>query len=87
VAIGDLLEKGYVRRLKSTWLSNLRPVVNPDGSIGVITNLVALNKLVALDNYPLPHIDRLIFSLNEMKYLFFKIRSQELIFPDRVGGK
>lgn len=51
IAIEKLLKKGYIKKSESTWVNNLRPVLKPDGSIRVTTNLIALNKLVELDKY------------------------------------
>lgn len=84
-AIGELLKKNFIRNSDSTWLNNIRPVVKPDGSIRVTTNLIALNNLVELDRYSLPHIDRILYNLRgaewfskiDLKNGFFQIPLRE----------
>ncbi|WUR04790.1 integrase catalytic domain-containing protein [Vairimorpha necatrix] len=66
--IEKLLMKKYIQKSRSTWLNNLRPVMKPDGSVRVTTNLIALNKLVDLDKYSLPSIERILHNLKDQKY-------------------
>ncbi|WUR04560.1 endonuclease [Vairimorpha necatrix] len=85
-SIKELLRKNYIRKSKSTWLNNLRPVIKPDGSIRVTTNLVSLNKLVELDNYSLPHIDKLLYGLRGKKY-FSKLDLKDAFFCIELAEK
>jgi hypothetical protein len=46
-----LLQKGYIRESKSTWLKNVRHVTKLDGSVRLTTNLIKLNQIVEQDSY------------------------------------
>lgn len=83
IAINELIDKGYIRRSKSTWLNNIRPVVKPDGSIRVTTNLVNLNKLVELDRCSLPNIDHILYGLCDMAW-FSKIGISLYVYVDNI---
>lgn len=81
-AINELISKKYIRQSSSTRLNNIRPVVKPDESIRVTTNLVAFNKLVKLDRYSLPNIYKMLYNLRDdsefskidLKNCFIQIR-------------
>ena len=82
--VGRLVKKQYIRPSKSAWLNNVRPVVKPDGSIRLTTNLIRLNKLVVLDKYSLPNIDEIIYKLKNQKY-YSKIDLKEGFFQIKIN--
>ncbi|KAF9745490.1 Retrovirus-related Pol polyprotein from transposon opus, partial [Nosema granulosis] len=85
-ALEELLSKNYVRKSESTWLSNIRPVIKPNGKIRITTNLVALNKLVDLDRYSLPSIEQMLYDLRGMKY-FSKLDLKDGFFQIPLAEK
>lgn len=80
-----LEDAGIIRKSRSVWRSPIRPVENPDGSIRICTNLIALNEIVESESYPTPIMSDLIekvqgsniFSLIDLKDGYFQIEIQE----------
>lgn len=48
-AIKELIKKEYIRESRSEWTNPVRPVVKPNGTIGLCMNMMALNELVKYD--------------------------------------
>ncbi|KAF9746905.1 Transposon Tf2-11 polyprotein, partial [Nosema granulosis] len=70
--VNRLLNKGYIRESKSSWLNNVRPVDKKDGSVRLTTNLMRLSDIVESDLYSSPAIDDLIYGLRDKRW-FSKI--------------
>jgi hypothetical protein len=58
--IRRLLEKGYIRESRSSWLNYVKPVDKPEGGVRLTTNLVKLNNLVELNSYSLPRMEEIL---------------------------
>lgn len=81
IAIKEILEKGYIKESKSSWVNNIRPVEKKDGTVRIINNFIALNKLVELDGYSLPNMDMLLYSLRGAAW-FTKLDLKDGGFPN-----
>ncbi|KAI5153777.1 hypothetical protein ENBRE01_3245, partial [Enteropsectra breve] len=72
---------GIIRKSTSNWRSPVRPVIKPDGSVRICTNLIALNDLVVKEEYPTPIMSDLVekvqgsqyFTLIDLKDGYFQI--------------
>ena len=71
-AIDSQLEAGIIRPSYSAWASALHVVHKPDFSIRITVDYKPLNKVILVDQYPLPSISTLYAKLGLMKY-FSKI--------------
>ena len=67
--IEELLSLGIIEPSKSMWASPVVLVDKPDGSIRICINYKALNSHTTQDNYPLPHIDRILQEASHSKYI------------------
>lgn len=53
---------GFIERIDySPWLSSIVPNMKPNGEIRCCTNFRGLNKAFPKNNFPLPHIDMIIY--------------------------
>jgi len=59
-AVKKLLDAGFVRPSQSPWSSPVIPVPKPDGSIHLVVDYRAINRLTPTDRYPLPRLDDLL---------------------------
>jgi len=66
--IQGLLEAGYIEPSASDWCNPLRPVLKPDGSVRLTSNMQFLNNIVEDNNYTVPHIEKIIERTQGMKY-------------------
>ncbi|KAI4293299.1 hypothetical protein PAPHI01_2573 [Pancytospora philotis] len=80
-AIAKLERANIIRRSESLWRNPIRPVLKPDGSVRICTNLIKLNTLVAADPYTIPLMSAIIekmqgaryFTLVDLKNGYFQI--------------
>ena len=66
--IQGLLEAGYIEPSASDWCNPLRPVLKPDGSVRLTSNMQFLNNIVESNNYTVPHIEKIIERTQGMQY-------------------
>ncbi|KAI5149341.1 hypothetical protein ENBRE01_0846 [Enteropsectra breve] len=83
--IANLEKAQIIRRSDSQWRNPIRPVIKPDGSVRICTNLIMLNKLVISDPYSIPLMPDIIekmqgaryFTLIDLKDGYFQIPIRE----------
>ena len=63
--LGDLLDRGIIRKSCSPWASRLRLVKKKDGDYRICVDYRALNAVTKKDAYPLPNIDDLLLTLGK----------------------
>ena len=68
-AVEKLLHAGFVRPSTSPWSSPVIPVPKPDGSIRLVVDYRAVNRLTQVDRYPLPRLDELLAQVGKAKFL------------------
>lgn len=81
----NLEKAGIIRKSNSVWRNPIRPVMKPDGTVRICTNLIALNDLVEKESYPTPIMNDLIekvqgsqiFSLIDLKDGYFQVEISE----------
>ena len=61
--IGELLEKGFIRRSVSEWSAPVVFTTKADGSLRLCVDYRELNKLTKKNRHPLPGIDDLLDQL------------------------
>lgn len=84
-AIGKLETSKVIRKSDSLWRNPIRPVIKPDGSVRICTNLIMLNTLVKPDPYTIPLMTDIIervqgaqfFTLIDLKDGYFQIAIRE----------
>lgn len=64
----DLEERGMTRRSNSEWRNPIRAIQKPNGNVRVVSNLMALNKLVEKDLTELRNIIDVIRGRGDSKY-------------------
>ena len=61
VEVEKLLKEGFLYLIRLTkWVSNIVPVAKKQGTIRVCIDFQYLNKASPKDNFPTPHIDKII---------------------------
>ena len=53
----DLLERGFIRKIRSLWGALVLFVKKTDGTLKLCTDYCGMNDVIIMNNYPLPHID------------------------------
>ena len=83
--IKDYLDRGIIRRSSSEWRNPIRFIRKPNGSLRLVSNLMALNKEVKKDEFSLRNIREIInatsgskfFSVLDLKEAFYNIEIEE----------
>lgn len=88
-SIEKLLKAEIICKSESSWRNPIHPVVKPDGSVRICTNLIMLNSFVSSDLYTLPLMPDIIekmqgsqfFTLVDLKDGYFQIpiKQEDLI--------
>ncbi|WUR03409.1 reverse transcriptase [Vairimorpha necatrix] len=81
----DLEKRNVIKRSTSEWRNPIKPIVKPDGSIRLVSNLMALNDLVEKDPYELCNIRDIISftqgskitSVIDLKEAFYGVEIEE----------
>jgi hypothetical protein len=80
--INRMLELGYIEPSTSSWCNPLKPVLKPDGSVRITSNLQFLNNLVESNKYTIQYIHTIIektqgkryFTVVDLKDAYFQIK-------------
>lgn len=84
-SLNRLEKKGAVKKSRSTWRSALNPVMKPDGTVRVTSNLAALNNIAEKDPYETTEITTVIdeiqgakwFTVLDAKDAFYHVEIEE----------
>lgn len=71
-AIQEQIDAGIIKPSRSAWASALRVVHKPDFSIRITVDYKPLNKIIIVDQYPIPAVKELFSKMSESSY-FSKI--------------